>query len=172
MSQSVFRGDQSDNCAASAARNEPTEEEQMMKAAMQESMKVPEPKPEVTIPIVPKESSSHWNQGLGVEEEKEEMIMMPHAHNASEAVPSTQELPPVAPKDTNEKPMSTHVTPADLEMWSAELRLLADMGFHDFNILIPLLRIHCRQKSTSGLDGKVDEKAVQHIVNEMLHLVD
>ena len=80
---------------------------------------------------------------------------------------------------TPESKCEGNAVPSDTELWFEELRILADMGFDDVNILIPLLRIHCKDKAQSLSDNSaplhpchLDLNAIQNIVNEMLELID
>ena len=98
---------------------------------------------------------------------------------ASVVLPA-QEVPPPAPQAPHPPANNNHshgVSSSDLEMWSEELRILADMGFNDVNMLLPLLRIHCREpRSVQQLLGREREshnpRAIEQVVEAALALYD
>ena len=62
---------------------------------------------------------------------------------------------------------------SELEKWSTELRILADMGFHDVNTLIPLLRAKCHQSMSeqqrmNRCRGKLNTRGLQRVVDALL----
>ena len=175
---SAFRGDIGTFSSPSSNCAESEEEKKMMEAALRASMNVPSPTNEPTPAAVHIESPL-GNPGVGAEEEKEEIFIMPQA-NVPEVGINSQESPSVIVNDSgasrcnaNTTQHSTNITSSDIEMWSEELRVLADMGFHDVNILIPLLRLHCRepvsaQRNVWGNSAKINSIGIERVLHNAL----
>jgi len=63
------------------------------------------------------------------------------------------------------------ISPADIEAWSSELRLLSEMGLHDIGVLLPLLRVHCLHPATLQHSRAIDPRGMQHVVRAALSLI-